>query len=403
MHRVEVGFKEGIRDALGVSVRKRIEEDLKIKSGSVNTIDVYTIDADLDNEQLKNVAENLFADPVIQKYKCNEMLANNFSWVIEVSFRAGVTDNAGKTAKEAIEDILNKKINSVYTSKQYLIRNNLRREEVERIAKELLANELIERWIITKKGDKINVEAPVVSFSESKVEEIELKGDLKKLSDERLLSLNSEEMEAIKNYVDSKIEERKKVGLEKITDVELESIAQTWSEHCKHKIFNALIDYEEDGKKEVIDSLFNAYIKKSTNDINKDFLVSVFKDNAGIIRFNDSWNIAMKVETHNAPSALDPYGGALTGIVGVNRDIIGAGVGAKPICNTDVFCFASPYYSQKLPPKVLHPKRIFEGVRKGVEHGGNKSGIPTVNGSIVFDDRFLGRPLVYCGTLGIMP
>ena len=129
----------------------------------------------------------------------------------------------------------------------------------------------------------------------------------------------------------------------------------------------------------------------------------MFTDNAGVIRFTDDYHLVFKVETHNSPSALDPYGGALTGIVGVNRDPFGTGLGAKLIFNTDVFCFADPFYSKDLPPKILHPVRIFEGVREGVEHGGNKSGIPTVNGCIVFDDRYLGKPLVYCGTAGIMP
>jgi phosphoribosylformylglycinamidine synthase subunit PurSL len=129
----------------------------------------------------------------------------------------------------------------------------------------------------------------------------------------------------------------------------------------------------------------------------------VFKDNAGVIRFNDDYSVCIKVETHNSPSALDPYGGALTGIVGVNRDPMGTGMGANLLCNTDVFCFASPFYDKPLPPRLLHPRRVLEGVREGVEHGGNKSGIPTVNGGIVFEPRFLGKPLVFCGTVGIMP
>jgi phosphoribosylformylglycinamidine synthase len=129
----------------------------------------------------------------------------------------------------------------------------------------------------------------------------------------------------------------------------------------------------------------------------------VFKDNAGVIRFDDEWNLVMKVETHNSPSALDPYGGALTGIVGVNRDPFGTGLGARLVFNTDVFCFAPPDYEESLPPRLLHPRRVFEGVREGVEHGGNKSGIPTVNGAVVFHERYLGKPLVYCGTGGIMP
>ena len=158
----------------------------------------------------------------------------------------------------------------------------------------------------------------------------------------------------------------------------------------------------------MINSLFDTFVKGSTKKIRKkmgkaDWCLSVFVDNAGIIKFDGEHNLVFKVETHNSPSALDPYGGALTGIVGVNRDPFGTGKGASLIFNTDVFCFASPYYSKPLPKRILHPRRIYEGVREGVEHGGNKSGIPTVNGCIVFDDRFLGKPLVYCGTGGIMP
>jgi phosphoribosylformylglycinamidine (FGAM) synthase-like enzyme len=172
--------------------------------------------------------------------------------------------------------------------------------------------------------------------------------------------------------------------------------------------FQQRIDYTDGRNKLKIDSLFKKYIKGSTAKIRKakgkkDFCLSVFVDNAGVIKFNNDSNLVFKVETHNSPSALDPYGGALTGIVGVNRDPFGTGIGAKLIFNTDVFCFASPFYKKKLPPRILHPRRIYEGVREGVEHGGNKSGIPTVNGSIVFDERFLGKPLVYCGTAGIMP
>ena len=194
------------------------------------------------------------------------------------------------------------------------------------------------------------------------------------------------------------------------TDAELELLAQTWSEHCKHKIFNATIEYEDCQKQTTttIHSLYSTYIKQATKDVrklkgSKDFCVSVFSDNAGLIEFNQDWLIAFKVETHNSPSALDPYGGALTGIVGVHRDLIGAGLGCRVIFNTDVFCFANPFYEGDLPPKLLHPHRIFSGVRLGVEHGGNKSGVPTVNGSLVFHERFLGKPLVFCGAAGLIP
>ncbi|MDO9585094.1 MAG: AIR synthase-related protein, partial [Syntrophales bacterium] len=226
------------------------------------------------------------------------------------------------------------------------------------------------------------------------------------------LVLTVAEMKIIRDYLKKEDVQkaREKAGLGgRITDAELECLAQTWSEHCKHKIFNSLIAYEdEQGKTLLIDSLFDTYIQRATTEIRArlgkdDWCLSVFSDNAGIIKFDNDYNLVFKVETHNSPSALDPYGGALTGIVGVNRDPFGTGRGAKLIFNTNIFCFAPPTYAKPLPPRILHPRRIYEGVREGVEHGGNKSGIPTVNGCIVFDERYLGKPLVYCGTGGIMP
>jgi phosphoribosylformylglycinamidine synthase len=414
VHRIEVGFKANVVDALGNGVKKRIIEDLKIKIDFVKTIDIYTIDSDSSNEELNMLGEVLFADPVIQDFTVDKSLAKDFDWLIEVGFKPGVTDNVGRTAKEAIEDILKTKINGVYTSKQYVIKGNIKKEDAEKISSGLLANQLIERWEILShdewKEKGIKAVTPIVKIiHEPKVSEIDLDvsdEELMKISKEGILALSLEEMKAIRDYYKDKkvFGERRKLGLnDKPTDVELETLAQTWSEHCKHKIFNAVIDYKDEKKTLKINSLFKTFIKKSTEEIGKDWLVSVFKDNAGVIKFNDDWNLVMKVETHNSPSALDPYGGALTGIVGVNRDPLGTGMGSKLIFNTDIFCFASPFYDKPLPPRLMHPKRIFEGVRKGVEHGGNKSGIPTINGSIVFDDRFLGKPLVYCGTGGIMP
>ena len=191
------------------------------------------------------------------------------------------------------------------------------------------------------------------------------------------------------------------------TDVELECLAQTWSEHCKHKIFASKIHHvdHETGEDTVVDSLFKTHIMKPTHDMQEDvdWLLSVFHDNSGVIAWDDTWSVCMKAETHNSPSALDPYGGAMTGIVGVNRDILGTGLGARPIANTDVFCFGPPDWEGNLPENLFHPSRVLRGVHAGVRVGGNESGIPTVNGAIVFDDRYIGKPLVYCGTVGIMP
>ncbi len=400
----------------------KIDNDLGLHVKSVRTISVFTLDIDLLKEELEKVATGPFVDPIIQEYRIDQPLAQDFDWLVEVGFKPGVTDNVGKTAKEAIEWRLGRKLKEeekVYTSTQYLFGGNLKREDVERICTDLLGNSLIQRfevWKADKWVGKVEPKVPKVrGDEEGRVEEIDLEipdQALLQWSQERLLVLDLREMKAIQNYLRNPlvIEGRKKLGLGRgMTDVELEAIAQTWSEHCKHKIFNASIDYlDEQGNKKLIDSLFKTYIKKTTEEIrsllgNEDFCVSVFDDNAGVIRFNENYHLVFKVETHNTPSALDPYGGALTGIVGVNRDPFGTGKGAKLIFNVDIFCFASPFYSKLLPPRLFHPKRIYEGVREGVEHRGNKSGIPTINGGVIFDDRYLGKPLVYCGTAGIMP
>ena len=220
---------------------------------------------------------------------------------------------------------------------------------------------------------------------------------LLRISQEGLLSLNLAEMQAIQAYF-ARLERNP-------TDVELETIAQTWSEHCVHKTFKSMIEYAEKGREpEMVDGLFKTYIQAATQEIGAEWCVSVFTDNAGIIEFDDKYNIVFKVETHNHPSAIEPYGGAGTGIGGVIRDSLGTGLGAKPILNTDVFCFGLPDLSyDELPKGALHPKRIFKGVVAGVRDYGNRMGIPTANGAILFDPRYTGNPLVYCGNVGLIP
>ncbi|MEW6327543.1 MAG: phosphoribosylformylglycinamidine synthase subunit PurS [Thermodesulfobacteriota bacterium] len=424
VHRIEVMLKKSLRDAFGEKIRKRINEDIHLPVRSVRTIKVFTIDAEVNSILVEEFAGQLFCDPISQEYSIDRPLAAGFDWLIEVGFRPGVTDNEGKTARESLELAIGRKLNrgeGIYTSTQYALTGDLFLKDAERIATGLLANTLIQSFRIKNRSewDKTKGMPPlvprVIADTRPSVEEIDLAVSDERLlaiSRERVLALNLAEMKAIRNYITSPqtLAHRRDLGLsEKITDVELECLAQTWSEHCKHKIFTGRIHYtDETGRTATINSLFDTYIKASTQLIREakgknDFCLSVFRDNAGVIKFNDEWNLAFKVETHNTPSALDPYGGALTGIVGVNRDPFGTGKGAKLIFNTDVFCFAPPDYDKPLLPRLLHPKRIFEGVREGVEHGGNKSGIPTVNGCIVFDERYLGKPLVFCGTGGIMP
>jgi phosphoribosylformylglycinamidine synthase len=430
--RIEVALLTRLKDALGARITKRAQENLGLDVADVRTIKVYLIDAGITPDELVAAAKGPFSDPVINIVSVDSPLADRldfkWDWIVEVGFRPGVTDNEGRTSREALKLLLSRDIGQeegVYTAIQYLIQGGLDRAAVETLAGGLLANDLIQRTIIIARDELdslwLQKQNPFYSIPKVKetvdaaVEKIDIAGlsdeELIAISRQRVLALNLEEMHILQDYLKKQdvIEDRKKVGLGAcFTDVELEAIAQTWSEHCKHKIFNARITYVEDGKESVIDSLFDTCIRAATEKVRKDkgdrdFCLSVFKDNAGVIRFNERYNVAFKVETHNSPSALDPYGGALTGIVGVNRDPFGTGMGSRLIFNTDVFCFGPPDYAQPLPKGLLHPKRIFEGVREGVEHGGNQSGIPTINGSILFDERYIGKPLVFCGTGGLMP
>jgi phosphoribosylformylglycinamidine synthase len=420
--RIEIPFRDTVRDVPGAKFARRILTDLGLEVW-VHVVDVYTIDAGLDATTIETICHDAFIDPVLQEGFLNRPVVYDADWVIEVGFRPGVTDNVGRTAREVIEAVSGRRFGEdegVYTSRIFFLKGALAETDVVRIAEGMLANTLINRYLYKdmdhyRQDGGMGIFVPKVSIGHEPVVETFDMGmaidELVRINRERTWALSREELLRIQSYfLDPALQgERKGAGLgEGATDVELEVLAQTWSEHCKHKIFNASIEYEENGTTTVIDSLFDTYVKGSTNRIRealgtRDFCLSVFKDNAGIIKFNRRWDLAYKVETHNTPSALDPYGGALTGIVGVNRDPFGSGKGAKLIFNTDIFCFASPEYKGEIPPRLLHPKRVLDGVREGVEHGGNKSGIPTINGSLVFGEGYLGKPLVYCGTCGIMP
>jgi phosphoribosylformylglycinamidine synthase len=429
VQRVEVGLRGHLRDARGEGVAREVREFLHRPVEEVRTLDVYTLDLGLGAEEAEAAAREPLSDPVIQEVETGRPLALRlcpaFQWAVEVGFLPGVTDNVGRTAKEAVELFLGRSFpheRQVYTAVQYLLRGEeLRREDVEAIVQGLLANPLIQHWEILSRDEFAAREgfAPRVprvrDVAGARVEAVDLEvsdAELLRLSKERLLALNLDEMEAIRRHYRDEGVRAKRAGMglpEAPTDVELECLAQTWSEHCKHKIFNATVHYEDgSGTSRTVRSLFKTYIVGATERVRKglgerDYCLSVFVDNAGVIAFEDDCALCFKVETHNSPSALDPYGGALTGIVGVNRDPMGTGMGAQLIFNVDTFCFADPFHQGELPPRLLHPRRIYEGVVRGVEHGGNKSGIPTVNGTVVFDDRFLGKPLVYCGTAGLIP
>ena len=216
-------------------------------------------------------------------------------------------------------------------------------------------------------------------------------GRLIQISEEMGLALNLKEMKAVERYFSNKRRNP--------TDVELQTIGQTWSEHCYHKTFKGTVR-TPDGRK--VDSLLKTYITKATHEMKKPWCISVFEDNAGIIHFEGDYAIAVKVETHNHPSAIEPFGGAATGTGGVIRDVLG--VWADPVACTDVLGFGPLDYDfEKLPPGIKHPKYVYRGVVAGIGHYGNNMGIPTVNGAIYFDESYVGNVIVYCGCVGILP
>jgi len=418
-HRIEVGVKPGFRDARGESVRDQVREDLSIDIGGVSVLDVYTLDAQLTDAELERVRAELFTDAVMEHSVVDAPLAKDFDFAIEVGFLPGVTDNVGKSATEGVQDTIGRALpegERAYKSTLYTISGGVSNETCDHIARNLLANGLIERWTILTENEfaaSKGLGVPIVQdVSDATVAEINLEisdDGLMAFSRDNTLALELDEMQAIQAHYRNPDTQatRKQLGLPNCaTDIEVEILAQTWSEHCKHKIFAATIEYHDgQGPARTISGLFKSYVKATTDVVNErvDWLVSVFHDNAGLVQFDDNWLFALKAETHNSPSALDPYGGALTGIVGCNRDIMGAGLGCKCIFNTDVFCFAPPNYAGEIPDRLMHPRRVLRGVHRGVKDGGNQSGIPDVNGAFVFHDRFLGKPLVFCGTGGLIP
>jgi phosphoribosylformylglycinamidine synthase len=362
--------------------------------------DLYFIEGQLSQEELQQLALELLTDPVTESATWTELPSplpppEVDSVILEVALRPGVTDPVAEQIVRASHEIGIDGVHRAATGNRFQV-EGLKVEQVERLAKALLANPVIQHWTI---GD-IHPAFPEEVESSGAVELILIRD----LSDDELLSLSKErraaldlaEMQAIQNYF---VNEKRDP-----TDVEFETIAQTWSEHCVHKTFKALITVEDTVNRQpsTINSLIKTYLKSATDKINAPWVISAFVDNAGIIDFDDEFEISFKAETHNHPSAIEPFGGANTGVGGVIRDILG--VSAKPIANTDVLCFGKQNVSfDELPEGVLHPKRIMSGVVAGVQDYGNKIGIPTVNGAILFDEGYAANPLVFCGCVGIAP
>ncbi len=419
VHRIEVHYKNDPRE----KTRTERIRGLGFPVDSLALVDVYTIatgSRDFTRDELSEIGARL-SNPVVQEFVVDEATTAFFDYAIEVGFLPGVTDNVGTTARQTIEDYCQVKFSdgdAVYSSQLYFVRGHHPPEAIARLG-DNLANPLVNRVIIKTRqeyGDKgMDRAVPRVQLHEVQsvgLVDLEIPDeDLVQLGKEGIvdpetgvrrgpLALDLDQLHTIRNYFGE-------YGRWP-TDVEIESLAQTWSEHCKHTIFASAMDDD------VPKGLYKSCIQAATNEIRKekgenDICVTVFTDNSGAIIFDDEYIVTHKVETHNSPSALDPFGGALTGIVGVNRDTIGFGLGAKPCINIYGFCVGDPATDPQLfrgkdkKNPVLSPRQIFEGVVRGVGTGGNCSGIPTPQGFCYFDNRYAGKPLVFAGTVGVMP
>jgi phosphoribosylformylglycinamidine synthase subunit PurSL len=416
---IEIALKKELRDAQGISLKKRAESYFGIKIKDARCIDIVTIESDLDAQQLEKIQDEIFTNPVTQNSSLKP-LDINFDWCIWIGFRPGVKDNAGATAKEAIEDHL--KINfgtddGIYTSKRYCISaKGLNREDVEKLASELLSNSIIQQFKVFHINDwnKVigaNVKPAKVILDHTPCCEVIKIGSnaiLADISDQRNLALNILDIPVIREYfLDSKVlESRKKVGLQEPTDLELEYISQARSDHCNHNTFQGTFRYlDADNNEEVLEkNLFKTYIKEPTLKLKdqKGWVVSVLWDNAGVGRFDEKNNYVVTGETHNSPSNMEAYGGAITGIVGVYRDPMGTGLGSKLFMGSFGYCVGDINYDGPLQPP-LHPRRLLDGVIEGVKDGGNKSGVPTTFGQTLFNKNYMGKSLVFVTALGIMP
>ncbi|HXX77810.1 MAG TPA: phosphoribosylformylglycinamidine synthase subunit PurS, partial [Ktedonobacteraceae bacterium] len=379
---------------------------------TIRTSQLYYLTGQLTSMQIDQLTRQLLLDPVTQEVELiqNQEIGQT-THIVDIFYHPGVTDTLAESVLTGASMLGITAIEHVETGRRYIFDKRLSEEEVNYITKSLLYNPVIQSYklhhpsetqsspsllmthdtIETVKADQIPADIPLSEMTEPQLMELSKMG---------LLALNLDEMRTIQQHYQ---EQRREP-----TDVELETLAQTWSEHCSHKTFKATIHYREldaDGKvieQETIPGLLKHYLMQATQQIKHPYVVSAFSDNAGIVRFAKTLDIAFKVETHNHPSAIEPFGGANTGVGGVIRDVLG--VSAQPIACTDILCFGPPDVSaDDLPAGMLSPHRIASGVVNGVRDYGNKMGIPTVSGAIIYQQGYVYNPLVFCGCLGILP
>ncbi len=359
---------------------------------------------DLTLEEVELLTHEVLCDPVTEQSRIfpDGTRPTENSSCIEVTMLPGVTDSAAENLVRAAMVLRLISLEQAATGERIVLKANYSQIELQKLADSVYSNPVVQRSSINS-----SITPPFVHAEKgasparaqrgievnSDVEIIDIRGAddarLLEISRERRLALDLTEMQAVQAYYRQEAREA--------ADVELEMIAQTWSEHCVHKTFRAKIE-GSDGSS--VNGLLKTYIVAANAKINKSWVRSAIKDNAGMIEFDDEFDLAFKVETHNHPSALEPFGGANTGAGGVIRDVLA--VGARPIANTDILCFGS-LEKQNVPEGVLPPQRVFDGVVHGIEDYGNKMGIPTVNGAIFYHEGYTANPLVFAGCLGILP
>ena len=369
------------KDTKGADLLKEIKKTLNINSiNEIKTAKVYRLEG-VSPKDAKKITKEVLFEPINQKMTFSKQIFTNTKKKIEVAYKPGVMNPEASSIIKAAAD-LGIKLKAADSSWEYAFYGKLSKQDLSKIIERFLVNETVEHLVqkspktllISGKSGKVEV-IPIRKMSEK---------ELMDLSKDRLF-LNLEEMKVIQNYF-------KKIKRDPF-DCEVEVLAQTWSEHCVHKTFRAKLIIDGKAKKPLIKRI------KETAKYNKKIIVSSFVDNSGVINFYDGMAISAKAETHNSPSAIEPYGGSMTGSGGVFRDILGTGQGAKVIASTDIFCFAPPDLSQnQIPPGCLPPSYILRKVVAGVRDYGNRVGIPTNNGSIHFHKDFRAKPTVAVGS-----
>ena len=410
---VDILSAEGQPDALGTHAGSSAREMGIAKDLDARGVHGFLLQGSLDQSTADRVATEYLADPIAQRtiaapvgspvLSAPRTYGVSHGKLVHVLFKPGVMDPVAQSTLTMLRG-LKYDIEEVRTFRKYWLQGSAETDAsmLDRLCKKILSNDSIEQVVVGPlELDKLSLGAPYrLHVTHVPIADLD-DTELMHLSKTGQLYFSLPEMKTIQAHFG-------KLGRQP-TDIELETIAQTWSEHCSHKTLGGRIEYRDENGTRQFTSMLKETIFAATKKIREtlgkdDWCVSVFKDNAGVVTFDSEHHVVFKVETHNHPSAIEPYGGANTGLGGVIRDPLGTGLGAKPICSSDVFCFASPNFpSEQLPPGVLHPRRVMNGVVAGVRDYGNRMGIPTVNGAVYFDDRYLGNPLVYCGNAGLLP